>query len=210
MIVPCSSHAINKEEKDERNQDPRLRALRRVGYTAAVTKGKRHATAGGPVARTTMSDTPVIFKRSKFKANQRAREGPQQDAQEQRVQSTEDEPSPSALASKIRNKARQRVQPKTSLSFGAEEEVSPYDTSFLNPHHVSQEGNEEVFKIKKSSLSQKLTLRQHPASPGCDCRYHTLNFVLTIYMDQGCCHPTWIKPAYLPILLRVLSTMKPT
>jgi GC-rich sequence DNA-binding factor len=71
-----------------------------------------------------MSDAPVIFKRSKFKANQRAREQPQQNAQEQQLQSTEDEPSPSALASKIKNKAKQRAKPKTSLSFGVEEEVS--------------------------------------------------------------------------------------
>lgn len=76
------------------------------------------------MARTNMSDAPVIFKRTKFKANQRAREELQPDVQEQQVQSTEDEPSPSAVASKIRIKARQRVKPKTSLSFGVEEEVS--------------------------------------------------------------------------------------
>jgi len=113
-----------------------------------------------------MSDPPVIFKRTKFKANQRAREGSQQDAREQPARTTEDEPSPSAVASKIKNKAKQRTKPKTSLSFGAEEEVSQYATSFLNPHRRLQGGNEEVFKIKKSSLSQKLTLRQHPASTG--------------------------------------------
>jgi GC-rich sequence DNA-binding factor len=78
-----------------------------------------------------MSDAPVIFKRSKIKANQRAREGQQPDAQDQQVQSTEDEPSPSAVASKIRNKAKQRVKQKASLSFGAEEEVgqTPYQFS---------------------------------------------------------------------------------
>jgi len=70
---------------------------------------------------TNMSDPPVIFKRTKFKANQRAREKQQPDAQDQQVQSTEDEPSPSAVASKIRTKAKQRVKQKTSLSFGAEE-----------------------------------------------------------------------------------------
>ena len=120
-----------------------------------------------------MSDTPVIFKKSKAKANQRAREEPQQDAQEQRVQSTEDEPSPSALASKIRHKAKQRVKPKTSLSFGVEEEVSQHYTRFFTLHCLSQGGNEEVFKIKKSSLSQKLALRQHPASQGCVCCHYT-------------------------------------
>jgi GC-rich sequence DNA-binding factor len=125
-----------------------------------------------------MSDTPVIFKRSKTKANQRARDEPQQDAQEQRAQSTEDEPSPSALASKIRNKTKQRVKPKTSLSFGVEEEVCQrqHGTSFLTPYHGSQEGNQEVFKIKKSNLSQKLTLRQHPASQGCVCCHYISEF----------------------------------
>jgi GC-rich sequence DNA-binding factor len=70
-----------------------------------------------------MSDPPVIFKRTKFKANQRAREEQQPDAQDQHVGPTEDEPSPSAVASKIRTKAKQkqRVKQKTSLSFGAEE-----------------------------------------------------------------------------------------
>ena len=76
------------------------------------------------MARTTMSDAPVIFKRSKFKANQRAREQPQQNVQELQLQSTGDEPSPSTLASKIKNKAKQRAKPKTSLSFGVEGEVS--------------------------------------------------------------------------------------
>jgi GC-rich sequence DNA-binding factor len=112
-----------------------------------------------------MSDPPVIFKRSKFKANQRAREGQQPDAQDQRVQSTEAEPSPSAVASKIKTKAKQRVKQKTSLSFGAEE-VSPTLCYFSQPSPLLQEGSEDVFKIKKSTLSQKLTLRQHPASPG--------------------------------------------
>jgi GC-rich sequence DNA-binding factor len=123
-----------------------------------------------------MSDSPVIFKRSKAKANQRAREEPRQDPQEQRVQSTEDEPSPSALASKIKNKAKQRVKPKTSLSFGVEEEVNQQNTSFIILSHRLQEGNEEVFKIKKSSLSQKLTLRQHPVSQGYVYWYYTSTF----------------------------------
>jgi len=123
-----------------------------------------------------MSDAPVIFKRSKFKANQRARKQPQQNAQEQQLQSTEDEPSPSTLASKIKNKAKQRAKPKTSLSFGVEEEVSQHDTSFRRLHCKLQEGNEEAFKIKKSNLSQKLTLRQHTASPGCDYYSHIFEF----------------------------------
>lgn len=71
-----------------------------------------------------MSDPPVVFKRTKAKANQRAREEQQPDARDQQVQATEDEPSPSIVASKIRTKAKQRVKQKTSLSFGAEE-VTP-------------------------------------------------------------------------------------
>ncbi len=113
-----------------------------------------------------MSDAPVIFKRTKFKANQRAREEQQPDAQDQQVQSTKDEPSPSAVASKIRNKAKQRVKQKTSLSFGAEEGVSTIPCQFSQPQPLLQEDSEDVFKIKKSTLSQRLTLRQHPASPG--------------------------------------------
>jgi GC-rich sequence DNA-binding factor len=77
-----------------------------------------------------MSETPVIFKRTKFKANQRTREEPQQDAHEQQVESIEDAPSPSAVASKIRSKVRQRVKPKASLSFGADDEVTQHDIGF--------------------------------------------------------------------------------
>jgi GC-rich sequence DNA-binding factor len=102
-----------------------------------------------------MSDTPVIFKRSKFKANQRAREELPQDAQEQQVQSVEDEPSPSAVASKIRNKARQRVKPKTSLSFGgAEEEVTRLGTVSLFPNFTVNLRKE----MSKSSKSKSLAL----------------------------------------------------
>jgi hypothetical protein len=100
-----------------------------VGYN----NSESHATAG-QWAGQAMSDAPVIFKRTKAKANQRAREEPKQDAQDQSVNLTEDEPSPSAVASKIRNKAKQRAKPKTALSFGAEEEVRRSDTHFLNLH----------------------------------------------------------------------------
>lgn len=93
-----------------------VQTLDRSSVDASVTRR--------PVARINMSDPPVIFKRTKFKANQRTREEQQPDAQDQQVQPTEDEPSPSAVASKVRTKAKQRVKQKTSLSFGAEE-VSP-------------------------------------------------------------------------------------
>ncbi|KAI0269805.1 nineteen complex-related protein 2-domain-containing protein [Gloeopeniophorella convolvens] len=96
-----------------------------------------------------MSDSSVIFKRTKSKPKQRARDTPG-DAAEQPTDVAEDEPSPSAVASKIKNKAKQRAKPKTSLSFGGDEE----------------EGDGEAFKIKKSNLSQKLSLGRHPTSSG--------------------------------------------
>ncbi|KAI9512388.1 nineteen complex-related protein 2-domain-containing protein [Russula earlei] len=132
-----------------------------------------------------MSDPPVIFKRTKLKANRRAREEPHQDAQEQPVQSIEDEPSPSAVASKIRTKAKQRTKPKTSLSFGVEEEG----------------GNEDLFKIKKSSLSQKLSLRQHPASIG----------TLPSNLDQASISPRTTRgPVYDEAYLNELKASTPS
>ena len=59
------------------------------------------------------------------------------------------EPSPSAVASKIRNKAKQRAKNKTSLSFGAEEEVSYY---FLVPAMFT------VGHRRKASKSRSLIL----------------------------------------------------
>ncbi|TFY70970.1 hypothetical protein EVG20_g2035 [Dentipellis fragilis] len=94
-----------------------------------------------------MADSPIIFKRTKAKHAQRARDSPADTLDEQ--QKGEEEPSPSSLATKVRNKAKQRTKPKSNLSFGGEED-----------------GGEEVFQVKKSSLSRKLTLGKHPASPG--------------------------------------------
>ncbi|KAI9443190.1 GCFC-domain-containing protein [Lactarius indigo] len=126
-----------------------------------------------------MSDIPVIFKRTKSKANQRAREEPQQDEKEQQVQVTE--PSPSAVASKIRNKAKQRAKTKTSLSFGAEEE----------------EAVEQGFKIKKSNLSQRSTLRQFPTT-------------LPSNVDQASLsHPTTGSPVYDEAHLNELKASTP-
>jgi hypothetical protein len=108
-----------------------------------------------------MSDAPVIFKRTKAKANQRAREEPKQDAQDQSVNLTEDEPSPSAVASKIKNKAKQRAKPKTALSFGAEEEVRRYDTHFLNLHPSTHRK-----EMKKSSKLKSPTSVRNCLSGG--------------------------------------------
>ncbi|KAH9179210.1 GCFC-domain-containing protein [Lactarius sanguifluus] len=130
-----------------------------------------------------MSDTPVIFKRTKAKANQRAREETQQDEQGQQVQVIE--PSPSAVASKIRNKAKQRAKTKTSLSFGAEEE----------------EAIEQGFKIKKSNLSQRLTLRQLPTSSG----------TLPSNVDQASLsHPITSRPVYDEAHLNELKASTPS
>ncbi|KAF8262278.1 GCFC-domain-containing protein [Lactarius quietus] len=126
-----------------------------------------------------MSDPPVIFKRTKPKASQRAREESHQDEKEQKVQTIE--PSPSAVASKIKNKAKQRAKTKTSLSFGAEEE-------------------EEGFKIKKSNLSQKLTLRQLPTQSG----------TLPNVDQDSLSHPTAGSPMYDEAHLNELKAGTPS
>ncbi|PPQ75513.1 hypothetical protein CVT24_013187 [Panaeolus cyanescens] len=56
--------------------------------------------------------------------------------------------SPSILANRLKNKIK-RARPKSRLSFGGD---------------VDQDADTETFKIKKSSLSQKLSLGTHPAS----------------------------------------------
>ncbi|THH09290.1 hypothetical protein EW146_g8722 [Bondarzewia mesenterica] len=96
-----------------------------------------------------MSDAPIIFKRTKSKHTQKAREGILDTTQDTADVANNDEPSPSTLATKLKNKAKQRTKPKSTLSFGGEDE-----------------GEVEVFKVKKSRLSRKLTLGQHPPSPG--------------------------------------------
>ncbi|KAA1469958.1 GCFC-domain-containing protein [Dentipellis sp. KUC8613] len=114
-----------------------------------------------------MADSPIIFKRTKAKHTQRARETPAETPVEQ--PKGEEEPSPSSLATKVRNKAKQRAKPKSNLSFGGEED-----------------GGEEIFQVKKSSLSRKLTLGKHPASPG----------VLPTNLDQASISP---QPSSGPI-----------
>ncbi|KAI0322031.1 nineteen complex-related protein 2-domain-containing protein [Amylostereum chailletii] len=93
-----------------------------------------------------MTDSPIVFKRTKNKVTQRVRDSPIVDSN---VGLEPEGSNPAALASKIKSKAKQRNKPKTNLSFGGDDE----------------EGG-EVFKVKKSSLSKKLTLGTHPASPG--------------------------------------------
>ncbi|KAG6817011.1 hypothetical protein H0H87_000907 [Tephrocybe sp. NHM501043] len=93
------------------------------------------------------SSTPVIFKRTKGKPAQRAR---QTDAENDVETTAQDagEDSPSTLAAKLRNKVK-RAKKSSRLSFGADEE---------------EESGGEVFQVKKSSLSKKLALGTHPAS----------------------------------------------
>ncbi|KAI0036544.1 nineteen complex-related protein 2-domain-containing protein [Vararia minispora EC-137] len=94
-----------------------------------------------------MSDPPIVFKRKSSKPTHRTREA------EASADTAEVSAAPAAvestasLVNKVKNKAKQRTKPRSNLSFGGEEE----------------EG--EAFKVKKSSLSQKLTLGKHPASP---------------------------------------------
>ncbi|KAF7364986.1 GC-rich sequence DNA-binding factor-like protein [Mycena venus] len=90
-----------------------------------------------------MSDsTPLIFKR-KSKPTARAR----QSSPEPESNDTANE-SPSTLATRLKNKAK-RAKPKSRLSFGADED---------------EEGGGEVFKVKKSNLSQRLSLGTHPSN----------------------------------------------
>ncbi|KAJ7818525.1 nineteen complex-related protein 2-domain-containing protein [Mycena olivaceomarginata] len=90
-----------------------------------------------------MSDsTPLIFKR-KSKPTARARaSSPEPDTNDSGIE------SPSTLATRLKNKAK-RAKPKSRLSFGADED---------------EEGAGELFKVKKSNLSQRLSLGTHPSN----------------------------------------------
>ncbi|KAF8645232.1 hypothetical protein AX16_008059 [Volvariella volvacea WC 439] len=89
-----------------------------------------------------MSSTPpVIFKRTKPKPTQRTRPtSPEPESGNKSTDATEE--SAFELASKLKSKVKKSKQ-NPQLSFGGPDE----------------EGAEEVFRIKKSKLSQKLTLR---------------------------------------------------
>ncbi|KAJ7718488.1 nineteen complex-related protein 2-domain-containing protein [Mycena maculata] len=112
-----------------------------------------------------MSDsTPLFFKR-KSKPTVRAR----QSSPEPESNDTVNE-SPSTLATRLKNKAK-RAKPKSRLSFGADED----------------EGGGEVFKVKKSNLSQRLRLGTHPSN------------IVPSYLDRAIsphCGPTYDQ-AYL-------------
>lgn len=110
------------------------------------------------------SDSPVIFKRSKAKPAARARPvSPEQDAETSASQTVED--SPSTLATKLKNKIK-KTKTKSRLSFGGDDEVSFIlfiESSTLAHGGARQEGDSEVFVVKKSNLSLKVASGSHPA-----------------------------------------------
>ena len=104
-----------------------------------------------------------MFKRKGAKHSQRARalDADAGEAPSDIAPGTGDD-SPSVLAAKLKNKHKSRTKPKAVLSFGGDEDVR---SRTQRPGYllmsVRQEGDGEVFKLKKSSLSQKLTLGKH-------------------------------------------------
>jgi GC-rich sequence DNA-binding factor len=70
-----------------------------------------------------MDSSSVIFKKSKSRPGQRAREkSPEGISQTSSGRAESAEESPIALASRLKNKAK-RTKPKSTLSFGDDEEV---------------------------------------------------------------------------------------
>ncbi|KAI0822058.1 nineteen complex-related protein 2-domain-containing protein [Trametes gibbosa] len=89
-----------------------------------------------------MAEPPVIFKRTKPKPSQRVRIAtPDADTAPTTGAEADAEESPSTVASKLKKKTRAKA--RATLSFGGEEE----------------ESGGEVFKLKKSSLSRNIALR---------------------------------------------------
>lgn len=111
-----------------------------------------------------MSDSSVIFKRTKSKPSQRAR-AKSPDVNETETDQNSQTDSPITLASKLKNKAK-RAKPKSRLSFGGEDDTEVCVFNDLQEFMlmgVGLEGDGEVFKVKKSNLSQKLKLGSSPA-----------------------------------------------
>ncbi|KAI0330494.1 GCFC-domain-containing protein [Cubamyces sp. BRFM 1775] len=89
-----------------------------------------------------MAEPPVIFKRTKSKPSQRGRVAtPDIDTAPTTGAEGDVDEAPSVLAAKLKKKTRAKT--KSTLSFGGDEE----------------EGDGEVFKLKKSNLSRKVALR---------------------------------------------------
>lgn len=65
-----------------------------------------------------MSDSPIVFKRTKSKPATRTRA-----AGESQPEVADSEDAPSTIATKLKKQIKTRAKPKTQLSFGGEEEV---------------------------------------------------------------------------------------
>ncbi|KAI8994209.1 nineteen complex-related protein 2-domain-containing protein [Trametes punicea] len=90
-----------------------------------------------------MADPPVIFKRTKSKPSQRGRiAASDADVAPTTGTDADAEESPSEVAAKLKKKTRAKT--RSTLSFGGDEE----------------EGDGEVFKLKKSNVSKKVSLRK--------------------------------------------------
>lgn len=101
---------------------------------------------GGPPIQ--FANSSVMFKKPRSRLAPRGREKSPEDISQTTSEIGESvEESPIALASRLKNKAK-RTKPKSTLSFGGDEEA----------------GDGEVFQVKKSNLSQKLSLNAHPAN----------------------------------------------
>ncbi|KAF8879088.1 nineteen complex-related protein 2-domain-containing protein [Gymnopilus junonius] len=94
------------------------------------------------------SESPVIFKRSKAKPTPRARQASPENETAKADASETAQDSPTTLALKLKNRVK-KTKTKSRLSFGGDDE---------------EEGDGEVFKVKKSSLSKKVSLGIHPAT----------------------------------------------
>ncbi len=148
-----------------------------------------------------MAEPPVLFKRTKPKHTQRSRiSTPDPTTGEE----AEAQDSPSAVAAKLRKKTRAKA--KSTLSFGGDEEVRcPSSVALVASDGCAcaQEGEEEVFKLKKSSLSKKLQLgkssigcaRHSCGSPLCSATMYvsTLRYVNTVQIRN--------KKSYCSVLM---------
>ncbi|KAF6755800.1 nineteen complex-related protein 2-domain-containing protein [Ephemerocybe angulata] len=126
------------------------------------------------------SSTPLIFKRSGKAKPQRARQPtPEVDDNVNESETTESrEDSPSTVAAKLKNKVK-KARTKSRLSFGAEEE----------------EGEGEVFQIKKSKLSKSLTLGKLASN-------------VPLNLEQASISPS--RPTYDQAYLNELKATTPT
>lgn len=114
----------------------------------------------GPLSTTTiMSDSSVVFRRTKSKPTARAR-AQSPDANDTGSDQNSQTDSPITLASKLKNKAK-RAKPKSRLSFGGDDDAEVCVLNDLKEFMLmgaGLEGDGEVFQVKKSNLSQKLKL----------------------------------------------------